>query len=72
MSNMLQKNKNHGEKSKNISVRSARPGTAGRAGVNSVVNYVKVGRGAPVILAHGLAASLHDWDELLPELARNG
>lgn len=36
------------------------------------VNYVRQGKGAPVILIHGLAASLHDWDFLLPELATNG
>lgn len=36
------------------------------------VNYVQQGRGAPVILTHGLAASLHDWDDLLPELAASG
>lgn len=37
-----------------------------------VVNYVQQGEGAPVILAHGLAASLHDWDDLLPVLAASG
>lgn len=31
-------------------------------------NYVQAGAGAPVIMVHGLAASLHDWDMLLPEL----
>jgi len=36
------------------------------------VNYVKQGSGAPVILVHGLAASLHDWDDLLPELSASG
>ena len=36
------------------------------------VNFVQAGEGVPVIMAHGLAASLHDWDELLPELAQNG
>lgn len=36
------------------------------------VNYVQQGAGAPVILTHGLAASLHDWDDLLPELADAG
>ena len=36
------------------------------------VNYVQQGEGAPVILTHGLAASLHDWDDLLPELAASG
>jgi pimeloyl-ACP methyl ester carboxylesterase len=30
------------------------------------------GEGVPVILTHGLAASLHDWDDLLPELAAAG
>lgn len=36
------------------------------------VNYVQQGHGQPVILTHGLAASLHDWDDLLPELAASG
>ncbi|MFN8414094.1 MAG: alpha/beta hydrolase [Anaerolineales bacterium] len=36
------------------------------------VNYVQQGTGDPVILVHGLAASLHDWDDLLPELASAG
>lgn len=36
------------------------------------VNYVQQGTGAPVILTHGLAASLHDWDDLLPELSASG
>lgn len=35
-------------------------------------NYVHQGTGTPVILIHGLAASLHDWDDLIPELDRNG
>ncbi len=35
-------------------------------------NYVQAGKGTPVILIHGLAASLHDWDDLIPELAGNG
>lgn len=39
---------------------------------DQIVNYVKQGDGAPVILTHGLAASLHDWDDLLPALAQNG
>ncbi len=38
----------------------------------TAVNYVCQGAGSPVILIHGLAASLHDWDELIPELAANG
>jgi len=36
------------------------------------VNYVQQGDGAPVVLTHGLAASLHDWDELMPLLAGHG
>ncbi len=36
------------------------------------VNYVRQGYGDPVILTHGLAASLHDWDDLLPELSASG
>jgi pimeloyl-ACP methyl ester carboxylesterase len=40
--------------------------------VPTTVNYVQHGSGAPVILIHGVAASLHDWDDLVPELARNG
>jgi pimeloyl-ACP methyl ester carboxylesterase len=39
---------------------------------NRVVNFVQQGVGKPVILAHGLAASLHDWDDLLPVLADSG
>jgi pimeloyl-ACP methyl ester carboxylesterase len=39
------------------------PGTA---------NYVQHGTGTPVILIHGIAASLHDWDDLIPALADNG
>ncbi|GAB4541296.1 MAG: alpha/beta fold hydrolase [Anaerolineales bacterium] len=31
-----------------------------------------MGTGAPVILTHGLAASLRDWDDLLPDLAAFG
>jgi pimeloyl-ACP methyl ester carboxylesterase len=36
------------------------------------VNDVQQGQGAPVILVHGLAASLHDWDDILPELTASG
>jgi pimeloyl-ACP methyl ester carboxylesterase len=36
------------------------------------VNYIERGEGYPVILIHGLAASFHDWDFLLPELAAAG
>jgi pimeloyl-ACP methyl ester carboxylesterase len=36
------------------------------------VNYIQQGSGTPVILIHGLAASLHDWDDMIPVLARHG
>jgi pimeloyl-ACP methyl ester carboxylesterase len=36
------------------------------------VNFVREGEGAPVILIHGLAASLYDWKDLLPDLAAAG
>lgn len=32
-------------------------------------NYQESGSGSPVILVHGLAASLYDWESLMPELA---
>jgi pimeloyl-ACP methyl ester carboxylesterase len=35
-------------------------------------NFVSQGKGAPVVMVHGLAASLHDWDFLLPELVKAG
>lgn len=40
--------------------------------MQSMVNYVCIGQGAPVIMVHGLAASLHDWDALLPAVATAG
>jgi pimeloyl-ACP methyl ester carboxylesterase len=40
--------------------------------IPTTANYIQQGSGAPVIMIHGLAASLHDWDELIPELAVNG
>ena len=40
--------------------------------ISTTVNYVQQGTGTPVILIHGLAASLHDWDDLIPELAASG
>ena len=30
------------------------------------------GQGAPVVMIHGMAASLHDWDDLIPALAGEG
>lgn len=35
-------------------------------------NFIQKGSGAPVILIHGLAASLFDWSDLIPELANAG
>lgn len=35
-------------------------------------NYAVQGSGAPVVLVHGLAASLHDWDSLVPPLVEAG
>ena len=40
--------------------------------IPSLANSVQQGTGTPVILIHGLAASLHDWDDLIPELSSNG
>ena len=40
--------------------------------IPSAANFVQHGDGTPVILIHGIAASLHDWDELIPELTING
>lgn len=35
-------------------------------------NDVRQGEGTPVVLIHGIAASLHDWDDLIPALTDNG
>jgi pimeloyl-ACP methyl ester carboxylesterase len=40
--------------------------------IPTTAHYYHQGTGAPVILIHGLAASSHDWDDLIPELATNG
>jgi pimeloyl-ACP methyl ester carboxylesterase len=40
--------------------------------IPTTANFVQQGNGVPVVLIHGLAASLHDWDDLIPELAANG
>ncbi|HVN16340.1 MAG TPA: alpha/beta hydrolase [Anaerolineales bacterium] len=34
-------------------------------------NSIQEGQGAPVVMIHGLAASLHDWDDLIPELVQH-
>ncbi len=38
----------------------------------TTANYIQTGTGTPVILIHGIAASLHDWDDLIPELSQRG
>ncbi len=44
----------------------------GKFKTSTEVNYVSRGAGSPVLMIHGLAASLHDWDKLLPELVKAG
>jgi 4,5:9,10-diseco-3-hydroxy-5,9,17-trioxoandrosta-1(10),2-diene-4-oate hydrolase len=39
---------------------------------NIAANAIHAGVGAPVVMLHGLAASLHDWDDLLPALVQSG
>ncbi|HEY5730605.1 MAG TPA: alpha/beta hydrolase [Anaerolineales bacterium] len=40
--------------------------------IPATANYVRQGSGSPVIMIHGVAASLHDWDDLIPDLTKNG
>jgi len=40
--------------------------------IPATANYVTQGEGTPVVMIHGLAASLHDWDDLIPVLTQNG
>jgi 3-oxoadipate enol-lactonase len=40
--------------------------------IPATAHYVQRGQGTPVILIHGIAASHHDWDELVPVLAGQG
>src|ERR1044071_1125797 len=40
--------------------------------IPTTANYIYQGTGAPVIMIHGLAASLHDWKDLIPDLTTNG
>ena len=40
--------------------------------IPNTANYVQQGDGTPVVMIHGVAASLHDWDDLIPMLAQNG
>src|SRR6202142_2764668 len=44
----------------------------GKIKIPHEVNFVSKGKGPPVVMIHGLAASLHDWDYLLPQLAEAG
>lgn len=37
-----------------------------------MLNYIEIGSGDPVILIHGMAASLYDWQTLAPALAQAG
>ncbi len=36
------------------------------------MNYVQAGEGMPLIMIHGLAASLHDWDDAIPAMTEAG
>ena len=40
--------------------------------IPATAHYIHRGQGTPVILIHGIAASHHDWDELVPVLADQG
>ena len=42
------------------------------AGSKYFVNSIRAGQGSPVILIHGLAASLLDWIDLIPVLSNSG
>jgi pimeloyl-ACP methyl ester carboxylesterase len=40
--------------------------------IPTTANFIQQGAGTPVVMIHGIAASLHDWDELVPVLAQTG
>lgn len=40
--------------------------------IPTTANDIRQGSGTPVILIHGIAASLHDWDDLIPTLTQHG
>lgn len=40
--------------------------------VPKTTSYIQQGTGTPVILIHGIAASYHNWDDLMPLLAEEG
>ena len=55
-----------------VAMDAARPGPACTAGGRrSHAHFVQCGQGRPVVLLHGIGASHHDWDELLPILERS-
>jgi pimeloyl-ACP methyl ester carboxylesterase len=40
--------------------------------IYSNLNYIQEGKGDPIVLIHGMAASLHGWNWMVPTLAANG
>ena len=40
--------------------------------IPTAVHFVQQGSGTPVVMIHGIAASLHDWDDLIPDLTKHG
>lgn len=46
--------------------------TTNNFAIPTTVNFVQQGDGRPVVMIHGVSASLHDWDDLIPELTENG
>jgi pimeloyl-ACP methyl ester carboxylesterase len=40
--------------------------------IPTTAHYIQQGEGPPIILIHGIAASHHDWQHLIPELTREG
>ena len=40
--------------------------------IPKTASYIQQGNGTPVILIHGIAASYHNWDDLVPELVADG
>lgn len=40
--------------------------------IPTAANFIQAGAGRPVVLIHGIAASLHDWDDLIPALSQRG
>ena len=37
-----------------------------------MLNHIELGQGPPLVLVHGMAASLNDWEAILPRLAETG